>query len=185
MTANTHWQKRGLCAPVTKDYDPWFADDIQDQIVARSICMSCPVRAQCLIHSLVNDFEYGIFAGLAYEERRPLRDCMLRVLDMDSVSALHKSYNVTLPVEEYATASVEAKYTRRHQRAETCYDELTKLHPDEVPHYDMFIEVLRAVLKNPTGTGETLGRSIGKSTAMFNQRLREAFEYFGMDLSLL
>lgn len=185
MSADTKWQKQGLCAPVSKDYDPWFSEEKDDQVVARFICMKCPVRAECLIHALFNDFEYGIFGGLSPEERKPLREYMLKTLDAKVLAKLSDSYLVVLPSEEYASPSVEAKYVRRHHRAVYCYEELNKLHPTEVPHYDMYDEVLHAVLKNPTGTGEELGRAIGKSTAMFNQRLRECFQYFDVDLSLL
>ena len=184
--ADTRWQKRGLCAPVQKNYDPWFAeDDVEQQMIARVICMSCPVRADCIVHSLVNNFEYGIFGGLSPEERKPLREHMLETLDVKVVAELEISYLVSTPEEEHVTPSVEAKYTRRLSRAEMCYDEMTAMEPHEVPHYDMYMDVLRAVLRNPTGTGEQLGRSLGKSTAMFNQRLRECFEFFNLDMSVL
>lgn len=182
---DTKWQDRGLCAPIQANFDPWFSDDSDEQMVARSICMSCPARADCIVHALVNDFEYGIFGGLSPEERKPLRENMLQELDTKVVAELNHSYGVVMSSEEYASPSVEAKYTRREQRANQCYEMLTQRNPDEVPHYEMYLDVLRAVLRDPTGTGEELGKSIGKSTAMFNQRLREAFEFFHMDMSIL
>lgn len=181
------WQEQALCGPIQRNYDPWFADDEEDQLVARVVCMSCPVRAHCLMHSLVNGFEFGIFAGLNYEERKPLRQNLLQQLDTESVARLEHSYLVVLPGENIPTSSVDAKYSRRQQRAELCYDQLMQMQPNDLPNtlYEKYMEVLRAVLRNPTGTGAQLGKAIGRSTAMFNQRLRECFQFFGLDLSLL
>lgn len=182
MTENTP-----LCSKVvTKDYDPWFSDDTRDKALARGICQVCPFWAACMTHALINGFEYGIFAGLDPDERKPLREKMFTDLAPEHIAALTDKYFIPDIMEpEYASPSVEAKYTRRAVRAEFCRDRLMEVDPDECQHYGMFMECVEAVMDNPTGTGEELGRTIGRSGAMFNQRLRECFDYFGVDMSVL
>jgi WhiB family transcriptional regulator, redox-sensing transcriptional regulator len=38
--------------------------------LAKEICQACAVRSQCLAHALVSNARYGVFGGLAEEERR-------------------------------------------------------------------------------------------------------------------
>jgi hypothetical protein len=180
-------QNTPLCQNiVTKDFDPWFSDDTEERKFARGVCKVCPIWAICMTHALINNFAYGIFAGLDPDERKPLREKMFQELDPEHIAALTDKYFIPDIMEpEYASASVEAKYQRRGQRAKYCHEQLMEVDPDEVPHYGMFLECVEAVMDNPTGTGEELGRAIGRSGAMFNQRLRECFEFFGVDLSVL
>lgn len=182
MTENTP-----LCyGVVTKDFDPWFSEDANDQALARGICRECPVWATCMTHALVNDFPFGIFAGLDPEERKPLREKMFKELPAESIAALTDKYFIPDIMEERPNPSVEAKYRRRRERAETCREMLLTADPHDVgQHYGMWLDCVEAVLDNPTGTGEALGKVVGKSAALFNQRLRECFEYFGMDMSVL
>lgn len=178
-----------LCyGQVTADFDPWFSEDEHDKALARGICKQCPVWATCMVHALVNDFQFGIFAGLDPDERKPLREKMFTELPADHIAALTDKYfipDIMDPDPEYATPSVEAKYRRRVARAEFCRCQLMETDPEEVPHFGMFMECVEAVMDNPTGTGEELGRVIGRSGAIFNQRLRECFEFFHVDLSVL
>jgi hypothetical protein len=171
---------------VTRDYDPWFSDDPHDQAVARTVCRQCPVAATCMVVALVNDFEYGIFAATTPDERKPLREKLFNDLDADHVAALTDKYFMPDIMEDYRNPSVEAKYRRRRERAETCRALLMDAEPHEVgDRYPVFLACVEAVLDNPAGTGEQLGHAIGKSGALFNQRLRECFEYFNMDMSVL
>lgn len=182
MTENTP-----LCyGKVTRDYDPWFSDDPHDQAVARTVCRQCPVAATCAVVALVNDFEYGIFAGLDPDERKPLREKMFHDLDANHIAALTDKYFMPNIMDNRSNPSVEAKYRRRRERAETCRALLMDADPNDVgDHYPVFLACVEAVLDNPAGTGEQLGHAIGKSGALFNQRLRECFEYFNMDMSVL
>jgi WhiB family transcriptional regulator, redox-sensing transcriptional regulator len=41
--------------------------------VAKSICSSCPVRSECLEYALRANLQYGVFGGLAEEERRQVQ----------------------------------------------------------------------------------------------------------------
>ena len=41
--------------------------------VAKEICRDCAVRAQCLAYALATNARYGVFGGLAEEERRDVR----------------------------------------------------------------------------------------------------------------
>lgn len=182
MTDNTP-----LCyGAVTKDFDPWFSEDAADMALARGICKHCPVWATCMVHALVNDFPYGIFAGLAPDERKPIREKMFDELPPETIAALTDKYFMPNIMEDRSYPSVEAKYRRRRNRAEICHALLMQADPAEVgPHYKIYLDCVEAVLDNPGGTGNTLARSIGKSGALFNQRLRECFEYFDMDMSVL
>jgi hypothetical protein len=171
---------------VSRDYDPWFSDDPDDMALARGICQQCPVWATCMVHSLINDLPFGIFAGLDPEERKPVREKMFKELPADHIAALTDRYFMPDIMEDRTNPSVEAKYRRRRERAETCRELLMNANPAEVgDHYNVYLECVEAVLDNPSGTGEALGKSIGKSGALFNQRLRECFEYFNMDMSVL
>lgn len=44
----------------------------KDQKRAKSICMGCPVRAQCLAEALDNRIEWGVWGGMTERERRQL-----------------------------------------------------------------------------------------------------------------
>ena len=184
MTENT-----ALCSDrTTRDYDPWFSDDPHDKAVARGVCNVCPIQAVCLVHGLVNGFPFGIFGGLDPDERKPLRDKMFKELPAETVAALMDKYFIPdLPELADPLPSVAAKYRRRAARADFCRAKLMDTDPVEVPngHHQVYLECVEAVLDRPTATGEELGRVIGKSGALFNQRLRECFEFFDLDLSLL
>ena len=39
---------------------------------AKTICMGCPVRAQCLADALDNRIEFGVWGGMTERERRAL-----------------------------------------------------------------------------------------------------------------
>ena len=44
----------------------------KDQKRAKSICMGCPVRANCLAEALDNRIEWGVWGGMTERERRQL-----------------------------------------------------------------------------------------------------------------
>ncbi len=41
--------------------------------VAKAVCITCPVRQECLEHAITTNQEYGIWGGTSEEERRVLR----------------------------------------------------------------------------------------------------------------
>lgn len=181
---NVNWISRRVCGPVTTDYDPWFSDDPDEKDEARAVCSTCPVSAQCLSHSLVNKIPFGIFGGLDGGERKPLQDNLFSGTPREVLDTLQAEY--LLPEIERTDnpvgheASVATKNRVRAERAERGYEVITMFPRDEVPHYDAYIDCLRAVLHSPNASGEQLGKMIQRSTAMFNQRLRECFEFCGV-----
>jgi hypothetical protein len=172
---------------VTKDFDPWFSDDAAEKAYARGVCKVCPQLATCTIFGLVNDPEFGIFGGLDPDERKPVREKMEADLPAETVAALRDKYFVpeVEPAAQALLPSVEAKYRRREARAEYCFERLNETHPDDIRRYSRYMDCVVAVLDSPSATGADLGKALGISSATFNQYLRECFEYFKLDLSVL
>lgn len=56
-----------------------------DQKRARSICMGCPVRTECLAEALDNRIEWGVWGGMTERERRQL---LRQRTDIESWSAV-------------------------------------------------------------------------------------------------
>ncbi|MDK9302545.1 WhiB family transcriptional regulator [Propionibacterium freudenreichii] len=44
----------------------------RDQKRAKTVCMGCPVRAQCLAEALDHRIEWGVWGGMTERERRQL-----------------------------------------------------------------------------------------------------------------
>ncbi len=44
----------------------------KDQKRARSVCLGCPVRSECLAEALDNRIEWGVWGGMTERERRHL-----------------------------------------------------------------------------------------------------------------
>lgn len=65
------WQGRALCAQA--DPEAFFPENGWSAGVAKRVCRSCPVRADCLEHALRTDERHGIWGGLSPGERRDLR----------------------------------------------------------------------------------------------------------------
>lgn len=40
---------------------------------AKQICLTCPVREECLRHALEENIAYGVWGGISEEERKELR----------------------------------------------------------------------------------------------------------------
>jgi len=48
---------------VTADYDPFFANSNDLQVEALAICITCPVRDDCLTFAVRTGQQYGIWGG--------------------------------------------------------------------------------------------------------------------------
>lgn len=71
------WRDQAVCSSeeVTQIFFPVgvtgaAAVQIQD---AKTVCVECPVRQECLEYAITTNQEYGIWGGTSEEERRVLR----------------------------------------------------------------------------------------------------------------
>lgn len=72
LAAPPAWMKEALCAEV--DAEIWFPTKGGSNKLARSICETCSVRAQCLEYSLtLEDNPWGIWGGTSMKDRYELR----------------------------------------------------------------------------------------------------------------
>jgi len=69
MIKMNDWAARGACR--TADPDALFVQGAA-QNRAKSICMACPVRTECLADALDHRIEFGVWGGMTERERRSL-----------------------------------------------------------------------------------------------------------------
>jgi hypothetical protein len=62
---------QALCAQT--DPEIFFPEKGGSTIDARKICVECPVRNDCLLEALANDYADGIWGGLSPKERQALK----------------------------------------------------------------------------------------------------------------
>jgi WhiB family redox-sensing transcriptional regulator len=65
------WHEGALCAQT--DPEAFFPDAGGSTAAAKRVCMSCPVRVQCLNYALENDERFGVWGGLSERERRRIK----------------------------------------------------------------------------------------------------------------
>lgn len=65
------WQAESRCLQV--DPEIFFPERGGSSKAARSVCMNCPVRIECLKYALANREQFGIWGGTSERERRKLR----------------------------------------------------------------------------------------------------------------
>lgn len=63
--------EKALCPQV--DNDGFFPDRGASPRAAKQVCLSCPVRAECLEYALENDERWGVWGGTSEAERRKMR----------------------------------------------------------------------------------------------------------------
>lgn len=73
---STHWQNRAQC--LGEDPELFFPIGNTGPAVyqieeAKSVCLRCEVREQCLEWALENGQEYGVWGGMSEDERKPLK----------------------------------------------------------------------------------------------------------------
>ena len=93
MTMDTNWRDGAAC----RDADPDLFFPIGttgpslDQInEAKRICLSCPVRKQCLARALELGAASGIWGGTTEDERRALRRAAARHRKRARKTAVHE-----------------------------------------------------------------------------------------------
>ena len=69
------WTTRAACAG--RDTEDWFPEDrktigeeIESSMLAKRLCQSCPVKAQCLEDAFTMKDEYGVRGGSTPGQRR-------------------------------------------------------------------------------------------------------------------
>lgn len=86
----------------------------KDQKRAKSICMGCPVRAQCLAEALDNRIEWGVWGGMTERERRQL---LRQRPDVQSWAAvLEAATTASQGVKDRSTNSVPVPTAKRVRR---------------------------------------------------------------------
>lgn len=92
----------------------------KDQKRAKTICMGCPVRAQCLAEALDNRIEWGVWGGMTERERRQLLRQRPDVKSWSAVlnAAAISSHTVRV-VDETFDAPDEAEQSQQTQPVET------------------------------------------------------------------
>jgi WhiB family redox-sensing transcriptional regulator len=63
------WPSQGACRG--EDPDALFVQGAAQQ-QAKQVCMSCPVRSECLAHALDTRTEFGVWGGQTERERRQI-----------------------------------------------------------------------------------------------------------------
>ncbi|MFE6031261.1 WhiB family transcriptional regulator [Streptomyces niveus] len=69
VNAPSNWSGQGACRTITPD--ALFVQG-QEQNRAKSVCLGCHVRTECLAYALDNREEFGIWGGMTERERRAL-----------------------------------------------------------------------------------------------------------------
>jgi WhiB family redox-sensing transcriptional regulator len=76
LIENWAWQDHAACVDV--DPELFFAAESERgprkharEVVAKSLCKTCPVRRECREHAFVVGETYGVWGGTTEEEREP------------------------------------------------------------------------------------------------------------------
>lgn len=65
------WAAEGTC--LGSDPNLFFPGKGVSTDTAKSVCVECSVKRECLEYSLENRIRFGVWGGLSDKERRPLR----------------------------------------------------------------------------------------------------------------
>lgn len=69
MSPTADWSISAACR--TADPDALFVQGAE-QNRAKALCLTCPVRTECLADALDNRVEFGVWGGMTERERRAL-----------------------------------------------------------------------------------------------------------------
>lgn len=66
--------QNGAVCSNNKEYSPdtWFGDSLLVPI-AKKLCFTCPVQAECLEYAVTRNIDEGVWGGMTPEERRAYR----------------------------------------------------------------------------------------------------------------
>lgn len=70
-TTDDEWRDRAVCAQ--SDPEMWFPQKGGSTRSSKTVCLSCPVRQECLDYALINDERFGVWGGFSERERRKLQ----------------------------------------------------------------------------------------------------------------
>lgn len=65
------WESSARCRTAA-DADIFFSPGATQEVRAKAVCRSCPVRWECLAYALANRVDHGVWGGLSDRERRRL-----------------------------------------------------------------------------------------------------------------
>ena len=71
--AKPQWMRCGACVGASRD--TFFSGRGANEQIrqARAICVSCPVREECLNYALEHGIQHGVWGGTSERERRRMR----------------------------------------------------------------------------------------------------------------
>jgi WhiB family redox-sensing transcriptional regulator len=103
------WQRRAACRNL--DSSMFFHPDgergsrrQQREDRAKAVCAACPVRAECLEHSLRVQEPYGVWGGLSETERPQLRQTLAQSHPgIRSATGSHRSGQDPMPPQRPAS----------------------------------------------------------------------------------
>ncbi|MFD6935298.1 WhiB family transcriptional regulator [Streptomyces goshikiensis] len=64
------WRDDAACTEI--DTPVFFSPNRSDIAYVKTVCISCPVRPDCLTHALTHREDYGVWGGLDEDERNTL-----------------------------------------------------------------------------------------------------------------
>ncbi len=113
------WMRDGLCAQT--DPDSFFPDKGKSNREAKQVCMSCPVRAECLEAALERNERFGVWGGMSERERRRVlrkRESEEPGEPIETPACANRSCEESLPV----AAPPSQKYCSRNCAARAGYE---------------------------------------------------------------
>lgn len=84
------WRVRAVCAQ--SDPEIWYPNKGGSTRKPKALCLSCPVREECLDYALSHDERFGVWGGFSERERRRL----LRGEDVPLLHVAERRINDTL-----------------------------------------------------------------------------------------
>lgn len=84
--ADLSWQQDGLCNQT--DPEAFYPEKGGSTREAKSVCVGCMVRAECLSYALDTDQRFGVWGGMSERERRKLNTSRTLPCDMPGCTDL-------------------------------------------------------------------------------------------------
>lgn len=128
------WAERGACKG--KDPDVFFPDRGESTIPAKTMCVGCEVRAECLAYAMTTPQERrGVWGGLSGRERRKLGAFALgdylpavKLVDEPGVGQPKRKPPVNPgPINHGTTAGYKAHRRQGEDACQPCKDAVAKV----------------------------------------------------------